>query len=108
MAVSSGRGKKPMAMEYTKEYFDVGDVFIYSPLNDPDVSIVVTPVPWKSIGTDWLEDGKDCKNYCAIYKWCGNFHNKMFNTKTNRLESYKPVCAGSLRTDKTSVFFKEL
>ena len=104
MAISSGRCRIPV-MELSREFFDIGRPFWYSPLSDKSIHILIEPIPCTNV-TEYSMDvfGKtECEKYCALSKWCGERGN--FDTNG---ENHIPSCSDYDRKDKTNVFFKEI
>jgi hypothetical protein len=107
MAVSSGRGGfgRFPKMEVTREFFEIGKPFWYTPLADKNTNILVKPVECKSVVPPNVDGFSQqyCETYCALYKWCaevGNFDEHGVN--------YIPCCDGFERKDDTGVYFKEI
>lgn len=68
MAISSGHSNlKRFSRPY--EYFDVGDPFLYSPLNKPEVTVLIEAEPTSSIPVS-----EYCKK-CALTQWCTDKEN---------------------------------
>lgn len=104
MAVSSGR-KRIKVMEQSREFFDIGEPFWYTPLSDENVHILVEPIPCtnvKDYGVDWFSQ-QECNEYCALSKWCAERGNYDSNGR-----NYIPSCSSDEREDETHVFFKEI
>jgi hypothetical protein len=101
MAVSSGRRKPIKEMTEAKEYFGVGDRFMYSPHMDKSTLLYLEVVEMKGIPSY-----KECLK-CALFNWCGeeaNYTTDNYGAFTN----YVPRCHKSDRLDGTDVYFKEV
>lgn len=102
MAVSSGRGKKLRTMSKPYEYFEVGEIFEYSPINHDDID--VSPILLRV--TECTNGYRICVD-CRLYEWCGAPWNQV-QDDGGEWKSFTPVCIGSEREDNKTVHFKEL
>lgn len=98
MAICSGKLKVFKVMEQARELFNVGDIFWYSPLADPDKEILLNVVEIP----DYMDQIYGCDD-CAIKEWCAEDNNYDEFGK-----NYIPECQEFDRPDEKSVYFKEV
>lgn len=100
MAVSSGRCRIKK-MTRVSEYFNVGEVFEYSPVTDPSTSVLFEVVENRNsdftLGCD----------LCGLRRWCNDELNQAVS-KEGEMEPFIPNCMPLFRSDEKDVYFKAI
>lgn len=100
MAVSSGR-HRIKKMTWADEYFEVGEIFEYSPVNEPDKCALFAVVENRnSVFTIGCE-------LCGIRQWCNSELNQAVS-KEGEMEPFIPNCMPLFRSDEKDVYFKAI
>ena len=98
MAISSGKRSFPEMTE-SKEFFKLEEPFLYSPIADTNVKILIEARDTSEVSRNFGSD--ECDQYCACAKWCTRYDNEDANG-----DNYIPACGEPYR-DK-QVYFKEI
>lgn len=101
MAVSSGRCNIKK-MTDAEEYFEVGEIFWYSPISEPDTCVIVKVVDSHSSFSSMA--GRPC-DLCDLSKWCRLLSNQV-KMEDGSLQSFSPNCIPGNRSDGKDVYFK--
>lgn len=92
MPVSSHRNSRFKEMTKAKQYFPIGEEFMYTPKSDPSVTLRLVPVTEMSGG---------CRG-CAIVKYCNESNCDHYGGR------FIPECHAIRRPDCESVIFREM
>ncbi len=103
MAIVNKNSKPINVMTETRTYFDLGVPFMYSPLADKSVHLVIEARDVREHTNGELIDRDFCETHCALSKWCATDDNYDSNG-TN----YIPECEDCSREDGAQVYFVKL
>lgn len=100
MAISSGR-HRIKKMTNAEEYFGVGEIFEYSPISEPDTSVLVEVVDGHGSFSSMADCGCDL---CDLNRWCNTPSNRVMIE--GKMWPYTPNCRSLSRSDEKDVYFK--